>query len=96
MTVRNARRFFQSSADTVVPYAFPLIVHDWQRVFTRLKTRGVPLFRWEDVDRSICAVSTEYSDNLFQLPCHQELSNAEIDWVIAEVEDAIDQRHVGH
>jgi hypothetical protein len=76
--------------DDVVPYVFPLLVDTPDRSFPRLKMRGVPLFRWEDVDASVCPVSAHYSRHLYQLPCHQELSTADLDWLIAEVKLALE------
>ena len=55
----------------VVPYVVPLLFDSWSTAFESLKTRGVPLFRWEDVPGGICDVSTRYSWQLFQIPCHE-------------------------
>jgi hypothetical protein len=76
--------------DEVVPYVFPLLVDNPDRSFLRLKMRGVPLFRWEDVDESACSTSAHYSRHLYQLPCHQELSAADLEWLIAEVKLALE------
>jgi dTDP-4-amino-4,6-dideoxygalactose transaminase len=86
----GCRPFFPDLPDGVVPYVFPLLVDDPERVFPRLKARGVPLFRWEDVRHDVCETSSVYSRSLFQLPCHQELSAREVDWVIAEVKRALE------
>jgi perosamine synthetase len=65
----------------VVPYVVPLLFDSWSAAFESLKTRGVPLFRWEDVPGGICDVSTRYSWQLFQIPCHEGLRQEELDWL---------------
>jgi dTDP-4-amino-4,6-dideoxygalactose transaminase len=87
---RGCRPLFADLPEGVVPYVFPLLVDDPERVFPRVKTRGVPLFRWEDVRHGVCDTSSVYSHGLFQLPCHQELSAHEVDWLIAEMKRALE------
>jgi dTDP-4-amino-4,6-dideoxygalactose transaminase len=86
----RCRPLHRQLGDGIVPYVFPLYVDHPEVVFPRLKMRGVPLFRWEDVDHSICNVSTLYSQHLFQLPCHQELSASDIRWLVSEVKLALE------
>jgi perosamine synthetase len=86
----GCRPLFDELPPGVVPYVFPLIVDDAVRVFPKLKVRGVPLFRWEDVRHGVCDTSTLYSRCLFQLPCHQELTQRELEWLIAEVKRALE------
>jgi dTDP-4-amino-4,6-dideoxygalactose transaminase len=81
---------FPSLPEGVVPYVFPLLVED-DRVFPALKRRGVPIVRfgeflWERVDDPVAA---EYSRKVLQFPCHQELTRRELDWIVAEVRDAV-------
>jgi dTDP-4-amino-4,6-dideoxygalactose transaminase len=89
----GCRPLFSSLPGGVVPYVFPLLVDDPERVFPRVKVRGVPLFRWEDVRHGVCETSSVYSRSLFQLPCHQELSAHEVEWLIAEVKRALEPQH---
>jgi perosamine synthetase len=85
----GCRPFFEYTPEEVVPYVFPLVVDDPDKAFPLLKSRGVPLFRWEQVDVSVCDVATRLSQQLFQLPCHQELSARDVRWLIAEVKHAV-------
>jgi dTDP-4-amino-4,6-dideoxygalactose transaminase len=69
---------------------FPLLVED-EGVFPVLKRRGVPIVRfgeflWEGVEDP---VALEYSRKVLQFPCHQEMTRAEIDWIVAEVREAV-------
>lgn len=77
-----------------VPYMFPLWIERLDEVFPRLEDRAVPMqrfgqFLWAGVDESVCAQSIAFSKHLVQLPCHQELSDRELDWIIATVIEAL-------
>ena len=88
----DARPLFDHLPDGVVPYVFPLLVARPERVFRRLKTDGVPLFRWErlwnDEAATIDPLSARYATEIFQLPCHQELTDDDLTWIIDRVVDA--------
>jgi perosamine synthetase len=80
----------QLEADTV-PYVVPLWFDEPLGAFARLKARGVPVERFaEDLDplatRETCAVSHEYSRHVFQLPCHETLTEQDVDWLLAELD----------
>lgn len=81
----GSKPVFATLADGVVPYAYPLLVTDEQSVFPKLKRAGVPIFRWELANQEACETSALYSRHLLQFPCHQELSDSEIDWMIDQV-----------
>lgn len=74
---------------SVVPYIFPLVVENYKRVFHDLKTQQVPIYRWEDISKIDCDVSQRYSKQLLQIPCHQELSTNEIDWIILKLKQSL-------
>mgnify|MGYP002624507101 CR=1 FL=1 len=68
----------------------PFLVDEPERVFPRLKARGVPVVRfgeflWEGVDASVCPVAADYSRRVFQFPCHQDLKDREVRWIAEEV-----------
>jgi dTDP-4-amino-4,6-dideoxygalactose transaminase len=73
---------FSALPATVVPYMFPLLIDDPATVFPRLKAKRVPIWRWEDLDHTGCDISRAYAHRLLQLPCHQELRESEIGWMI--------------
>lgn len=68
--------------DGVVPYMFPFLVDDPDTDFPRLKNMGIPIFRWEDMHTADCPISASYASCLLQLPCHQDVRVAELDWMI--------------
>ncbi|MEQ8661162.1 MAG: DegT/DnrJ/EryC1/StrS family aminotransferase [Gammaproteobacteria bacterium] len=75
---RDVRALFPELPDGVVPYVFPLVLGSpgWQ--FDALRRRGVPLYRWEELAPSSCTVSAEYRASLVQLPCHQDLTERDL------------------
>jgi len=75
-----ALRLLQMPAvEAFVPYIVPVLLPDPPRQFPRLKELGVPMWRWEYSQSGICQVTDWYSRALIQLPCHQSLTDAEID-----------------
>lgn len=88
----GARPLFPRLPVDVVPYVFPLHVDRPGRVFARLKEDGVPLFRWErlwnDEAVRVDPLSASYATEIFQFPCHQELDDDDLTWMIERVRDA--------
>ena len=76
----------------VVPYMFPFLIDNPEIYFPRLKQQGIPIFRWEDLYSTDCATSTDYASRLLQLPCHQDLRTAELDWMIECIVDTLGHR----
>jgi len=84
---------FPALPDGVVPYAFPVVAGDPARTFATLRNAGVPIWRWEDIAASAaaaCTVASDYRSSLLQLPCHQDLSTDDLDWLIDVVRRAAD------
>ncbi len=88
----GARPLYDHLPDGVVPYIFPLWVDRPGRVFARLKNDGVPLFRWErlwdEEAMRIDPLAARYATEIFQLPCHQEITDDELGWIIDRVRAA--------
>ena len=64
------------------PYAFPVLIDQPAPRFAALKRAGFPIWRWDSLASSHCATSASYRQRLFQLPCHQALTPAQMDWMI--------------
>lgn len=84
---------FRSLPEGIVPQVFPLVFDAPERAFPLLKQAGVPIVRfgeylWEGMDPSTCPVSTDLSRRVFQFPCHQDLADTELEWMITEVKSA--------
>ena len=92
----DCRPLFGTLPPGTVPQVFPLYVDRCVEVFVALKRQGIPIIRFgeflaEEVDAALCPVSIDYADHLLQFPCHQELSGAEVRWIITRLTTALDQ-----
>lgn len=85
-SVPGVKPLFPDLPEGVVPYAFPLLIDAAGMGFHRLKTAGIPFWRWEDMAVTDCAISRDYRIRVLQLPCHQELRAEELDWMIHTVQ----------
>lgn len=99
--IPGATPLFPRLPEGVVPYVFPLLVDAPERVFPTLKQQGVPILRfgeylWRGVDASVCPVAAEFSRRLLQFPCHQELRQTELAWMITRVREALLERPAFH
>jgi len=97
--VRGIRPFADRLPDNVVPHVFPAYVHAGQSAFAELRRRAVPMLRfgeqlWRGVDESVCAASIDFSRHVAQFPCHQGLTDDEIDWMAREIRLVL-ERHDG-
>lgn len=85
----NCHRLYPELPKGVVPYVFPLVVDQVDPAFINLRMRGIPLLRWEfledEVDSDTCENSHYYSRHLVQIPCHQELRQAELEWMVDNI-----------
>lgn len=85
----GCRPQFPILPDAVVPYMFPLWLDDPARVFFRLKRAGLPIFRWDELAVSDCAVSRSARLGLIHLPCHQGVGQGEMDWMLGVLRRAL-------
>lgn len=66
----------------VVPYMFPLYIDHPMPHFYWLKQLAVPVWRWDEIAISVCPVAQDYRLHLLHLPCHQSLSDDEMNWLL--------------
>ncbi len=76
----------------VVPYMVPLRIPALRRIFANLEDRAVPMQRFGqflsvDLDEQLCPVSSDLSHHGLQLPCHQNLQDDEIHWMVEQLCD---------
>ncbi len=69
--------------DTIAPYVFPVLADRPDDTFRQARRNGVPIFRWNwlwpDTPTDEEDIGAMWSHRLLQLPCHQDLSDAEIE-----------------
>ena len=68
--------------ENAVPYVFPIWVEKPEASYHSLRLAGVPVFRWDirwpGVPELAGDVGLNWSHHVFQLGCHQDLSDADI------------------
>ncbi|KQQ87034.1 aminotransferase class I/II-fold pyridoxal phosphate-dependent enzyme [Massilia sp. Leaf139] len=79
--------------DGACPWVFPLLADEPELLAARLQALGVPLTRfgtpfWPGVDAQTCANSAMLARRVLALPCHQELTEREIAWLIEQLRAA--------
>jgi perosamine synthetase len=92
--IPGCRPLFPNLPEGVFPYVFPLVTDEPERKFPALKNAGVPVIRfgeflWESMDATTCPISVDLSRRVLQFPCHQELSPAEMTWMISEARNVL-------
>lgn len=91
--LEGVRFLYPSQAPGMAPYAFPLWVDDAERVYRRLRERGVPVNRWDRLwpDTPVLEgdVGLRWSRHVLQVLCHQSLRDSEVSFVIKEIREAI-------
>ena len=90
----GCRPLFSDLPDSVVPYVYPLVVENPEGIFSRLKRMGVPILRfgeylWRDFDPSAFPEAVDLSRKVFQFPCHQELKEKELDWMLSQIREIV-------
>ncbi|WP_306519021.1 DegT/DnrJ/EryC1/StrS family aminotransferase [Rheinheimera sp.] len=63
------------------PYVIPFLLND-KTGFDLLRKRGLQVLRWEELAVSDCTVSQDYRARLIQIPCHQDLNEDDIHYII--------------
>lgn len=79
--IAGARALFPTLAADCVPYMFPLEIARPDPFFFQLKQAGLPIWRWDDMALSDCAVASRYRLHLLHLPCHQDLTPVQMGWM---------------
>lgn len=93
-SLSTARPLHPSLPDGCVPLVFPLVVDNPKAAFDTLKRQGVPIWRFGEyldpqITDELCPASTQLSAHVFQFPCHQELKQEELDWMLSKIKAVI-------
>ncbi len=90
--IKYLEPLFPTLPENVIPYMFPVLLKSGEADFDRLKKRGMPIWRWEELAESDCTVSQSYRLQLLHLPCHQELKSSEITWMLNTLEQILGKK----
>lgn len=80
--LQGLRPLLPTLAPDTVPYMVPLLLDDAEPHFSRLKARGLPIWRWDEMLSSACEVASAYRLRLLHLPCHEGLRDADLQWML--------------
>lgn len=69
--------------DETVPYVFPFLLND-KSDFTHVRQSGVQILRWEEFCSTKNNIVESYRERLVQIPCHQDLSTEQLDFIIKQ------------
>jgi perosamine synthetase len=67
-----------------VPYILPFLLKD-SASFQQIRMHGIQSLRWEEIAQSHCSVSLHYRTHLVQIPCHQHLTQMNLDTIIQQI-----------
>lgn len=74
---------------TIAPYVFPVLAQRPDETFRRARRSGIPVFRWNwlwpDTPAYDGDVGRTWSERLLQLPCHQDLTEPEIERIVQAI-----------
>ena len=96
LNITGCHPLYATLPDGAVPLVCPIYIDDPHKHFVKLKQLGVPIWRFgeyldDEVDIELCKNSVELSAHIFQFPCHQELSDNELDWMIQTIRTQLEQ-----
>ncbi len=82
----NCYALFAKLPENCVPYMFPLYIEQANPHFYWLKQLGIPVWRWDEIAITDCRIAQDYRLHLLHLPCHQSLSEAQLNWMIVTLQ----------
>lgn len=94
-TLPNCRALYPQLPETCVPYMFPLLIDQPELHFHWLKQLGMPIWRWDELALSECAISRRYQLHLLHLPCHQSLNESQMNWMIRTLSAVVKHPIIG-
>jgi dTDP-4-amino-4,6-dideoxygalactose transaminase len=82
--------------DGAAPYVLPILVNNADAVFSQMRVRELPVFRWDRIWPNVPDVQNDiamaWSRSLIQIACHQSLSERDVAEIIDTVQ-LIVRRH---
>lgn len=82
---RIGRPLFKVLGPEDVPYVYPFLL-DNPKSFDLIRNMAIPLYRWEEIWPSGCKTSNLYRSRLVQFPCHQDLTETDIELLIHKLQ----------
>jgi len=91
--IEGAHALCPDLPEDATPYVFPLYVNDPAASYQRLRSAGIPIFRWDEVWPGTPVLDgdhgLDWAHRVFQLGCHQDLSLDDIEAMAITVRECI-------
>lgn len=88
--IGGCRALYPDLPEGVVPYMFPLYLERQLPDFYHLKSLGFPIWRWDSMGLSACATALDYRLHLLHLPCHQDIGDREMEWMLRTLKQVLE------
>ncbi len=82
LSINNTREDF-------VPYMVVIRLLNPSKHHPKLISKRLPIWRWEHIYPSSCEIAKEYSQSIVQVPCHQQLTKAELISMVAGIKECV-------
>ncbi len=79
--LKTGTPLYPELGNNIVPYVFPFVLNN-DKYFNIIRNKGLMLFRWEELAKTDCTNSNHYRTHLIQIPCHQDLTHAELEKIV--------------
>jgi selenocysteine lyase/cysteine desulfurase len=87
--IEGARVLYTDLPDGAAPYVFPLYVNNPEASYQRLRSTGIPIFRWDEIWPGTPVLEgdhgLDWAHHIYQLGCHQDLYSHDIEAIAATV-----------
>lgn len=95
-SIPHCRLQIEKLPEGIVPFMFPVYIENLEKYFPAFEDAALPMqrfaqFLWPDMAENTCPVTADYSKNVILFPCHQELSEDDILWLISTVRKILEQ-----
>jgi len=94
----NGRALFPKIAESCAPYVFPIWVDDPDEVYQSMRSRGFPVFRWDQLwpgtPQIDGDVGLRWSHHVLQLLCHQDLSSRDVASTATAVKQLLSKNNI--
>ena len=92
----HCRLMIEELPEGIVPFMLPVYIENLEKYFSAFEDAAIPMqrfaqFLWPDMAENICPITADYSKNVILFPCHQELSQQDLDWLASTVHNILAQ-----
>lgn len=93
LRIDGAHALFPDLPEGATPYVFPLYVDDPAASYQRLRSEGIPIFRWDEIWPGTPVIDADHgldwAPRVYQLGCHQDLSSSDVESIAVTVRACI-------